>query len=44
MKFGQILMQRMTLLLTCFELHSEDWKLVTGPFMILIEWKYHELC
>ena len=27
-----------------FWLNARDWKLVPGPFMILLKWQYHEIC
>ena len=29
---------------TCFWPNFEDWKLVPGPYMILLKWKYNEIC
>ena len=42
-KLGQILVQLM-LFLTRFLLYFEDWKLVPGPFMILIKEQYKMIC
>ena len=30
--------------LTCFWLDAGVWKLVPGPFMILMKWHYNEIC
>ena len=30
--------------LTCFWFNAGDWKLVPGPFMILLKWQYSEIC
>ena len=29
---------------TCFKLYCEDWKLVPGPFMVLINWQCNAIC
>ena len=30
--------------LTCFSFIAGDWKLVPGPFMVLLKWKYSDIC
>ena len=40
MKFGQIVVY----LITCFWFSVGDWKLVPGPFMILVKLQYNEIC
>ena len=44
MKFGQILVHLLTKFLTCFWLNAGNWKLVPGPFMILMKWQYNKIC
>ena len=46
MKFGQILVCSMTSISNMFLMISilEDWKLVSGPFMILLKWQYSKTC
>ena len=41
MKLGQILVCQ--IFITCFWLNAADWKLVPGPFMILLKWQNNEL-
>ena len=43
MKFGQILVCYMTNISNMFWLNAGDWKLVPGPFMILLKWQYSEI-
>ena len=42
MKFVQICSFWQTFL-TCFKLNAGDWKLVPGPFTILLKWQYSEI-
>ena len=37
-------MQIMTNISTCYQLYCEIWKLVPGPFMILIKWQFNGIC
>ena len=43
MKFGHILVYHITRFATCFWLNFGDWKLVLGPFMILMK-LYNKTC
>ena len=42
-KFSQILVNLITNIFNMFWLNARDWKLVSGPFMILIKWQYDEI-
>ena len=43
MKFGQILVCCLITFLTYFRLNAKNWKLVPGPFMILLKQHYSEI-
>ena len=43
MKFGQVLMCCLTSISKMFWLSAGDWKLVSGPFMVLLKWQYSEI-
>ena len=43
MKLGQILVCCMTNISNMFWLNAGDWKLVPGPFIILLKWNYSKI-
>ena len=44
MKFDQILVYHIANTSNIFLLSAGDWKLNSGPFMILMKWKYNKIC
>ena len=44
MKFGHILVYLIANIFNMSQLNDGDWKLVPGPFMILMKLQYNETC